>query len=99
MTLFKMLFVVATIALSGFAFATGTVDINSADAQTLQTLDGIGPAKAQAIVAYRQANGPFKSVDDLSKVDGIGDKTLEANRSKIALNGGAAAKKKPPAKN
>jgi len=88
------------ITLSGLAFAAGTVDINSADAQTLQTLDGIGPSKAQAIVAYRQANGPFKSVDDLGKVQGIGDKTLEANRAKIVLSGGAeTVKKKATAKN
>lgn len=100
MTLFKTLFAVAAIALSGLAFAAGTVDINSADVQTLQTLDGIGPSKAQAIVAYRQANGPFKSVEDFGKVKGIGDKTLEINRAKIALSGGTeAAKKKTTAKN
>jgi len=73
------------------AFA-GPVNVNSADATTLaRELDGIGPAKAQAIVEYRQKNGPFRSADDLLQVDGIGDRVLELNRGNIRLNGGAAA--------
>jgi competence protein ComEA len=73
------------------AFA-GPVNLNSADAATLaKELDGIGPAKAQAIVEYRQKNGPFRSPEDLLKVDGIGDKVLEQNRGNIRLSGGAAA--------
>jgi len=76
---------------AGAALA-GPVNLNSADAATLaKELDGIGPAKAQAIVEYRQKNGPFRSAEDLLKVDGIGDKVLEQNRSNIRLNGGAAA--------
>jgi competence protein ComEA len=71
--------------------AAGPVDINSADAQALaQQLDGVGPAKAQAIVDYRQANGPFKSVDDLEKVKGIGKSTMEKNRSRMAVGAGQA---------
>jgi len=50
----------------------GAVDINTADAATLESLPGIGPATAAAIVAYREANGPFGSVDDLQNVKGIG---------------------------
>ena len=51
----------------------GPVNINTADAKTLaKELDGIGPAKAQAIVDYRQKNGSFKTADDLLKVEGIG---------------------------
>lgn len=60
------------------------VDINSADETLLQTLPGIGPAKAAAIVAYREAS-PFKTIDDLSEVDGIGDKTLEQLRPLIRV--------------
>jgi competence protein ComEA len=76
---------------AGAALA-GPVNLNSADAATLaKELDGIGPAKAQAIVEYRQKNGPFRSAEDLLKVDGIGDKVLEQNRGNIRLNGGAAA--------
>jgi competence protein ComEA len=55
----------------------GQININSADEQALQNLTGIGPAKAKAIVQYREQHGPFKSVDDLNNVSGIGDKSLE----------------------
>jgi competence protein ComEA len=53
------------------------VDINSATAEQLDVLPGVGPATAMKIVADRQANGPFKSVDDLGRVAGIGPKKLE----------------------
>jgi len=76
---------------AGAALA-GPVNLNSADAATLaRELDGIGPAKAQAIVEFRQQNGPFKSAEDLLKVDGIGERVLEQNRGNIRLNGTAAA--------
>ena len=82
---------------AGAAIA-GPVNLNSADAATLaKELDGVGPAKAQAIVEYRQKNGPFKSAEDLLKVDGIGDKVLEQNRGNIRLSGGTPASM-PPAK-
>jgi competence protein ComEA len=78
---------------AGAAFA-GPVNLNSADATTLaRELDGIGPAKAQAIVDYRQKNGPFKTPEDLLKVQGIGERVLEQNRGNIRLSaaGGAPA--------
>lgn len=60
------------------------IDINSADASAIAaTITGIGPARAKAIVAYRDVNGPFASVDDLVLVKGIGGATLEKNRSKL----------------
>lgn len=52
------------------------VNINTADKETLTLLPGIGPVTAEAILAYRQANGDFKSIDDLTKVKGIGEKSL-----------------------
>ena len=52
------------------------VDINAADKALLTALPGIGPVTADAILAYRQDNGNFKSLDELTKVKGIGDKTL-----------------------
>ena len=68
----------------------GPVNINSADAKTLaKELDGIGPAKAQAIVDYRQKNGSFKTADDLLKVEGIGAKVLEENRDNIRVEKGS----------
>jgi competence protein ComEA len=79
----------------------GPVNVNTADASMLaKELDGIGPAKAQAIVEYRQKNGPFKSPDDLLKVGGIGERVLDMNRANIQVGGSgpAAAKTKPVAK-
>ena len=79
----------------------GQVNINTADAGTLaRELDGIGPAKAQAIVEYRQANGPFKSPEDLLKVQGIGERVLDQNRGniRIAAPAQAAPQQKAPGK-
>lgn len=73
------------------AFAATPVDINHADAATIaNSLDGIGLSKANAIVAWRNAHGAFKSVDDLRQIKGIGDKTLARNRDAIRLSGGSA---------
>jgi competence protein ComEA len=86
----------------------GPVNVNTADAPTLaKELDGIGPAKAQAIVEYRQQNGPYRAPEDLLKVQGIGERVLEQNRANLRFSGTgaapaagkppAAAQKKPPA--
>jgi len=67
--------------------AEQTVDINSADATTLQQLlTGIGAVKAKAIVDYRQEHGAFASVDELLDVKGIGVAILEQNRSKLRVD-------------
>jgi competence protein ComEA len=64
----------------------GKVNINTADADTLQKeLSGIGKSKAAAIVAYREANGTFTSVDELIEVKGIGKSLLDKNRDKLAV--------------
>lgn len=76
---------------AGSALAADTVDINTADAQTIdRVLLNIGPSKAEAIVAHREANGPFKSLEQLAKVKGIGLKTVEKNRDRIQLGGSGA---------
>ena len=63
-----------------------TLDINTATADQLSSvMVGVGPAKAQAIVDYRESNGPFASVDGLRAVKGIGDSTLEKNRELISV--------------
>jgi len=63
------------------------IDLNQADAPTLQReLAGVGEAKAKAIVAYREGNGPFSSVDELLEVKGIGKAILDKNREKLEVN-------------
>lgn len=69
----------------------GPVNVNTADAKSIaKELDGIGPAKAQAIVEFRQKNGPFRAPEDLLKVEGIGQHVLDQNRGNIRLDKAAA---------
>ena len=73
------------LTLSAFVFA-GPVNINTADAQALsKNIKGVGLKKAQAIVAYREKNGEFKKIEDLTKVKGIGNKLLEKNMDTIIV--------------
>lgn len=65
------------------------VDINSATAEELEELMGIGPVLAQAIVDYREANGPFASVDELLEVSGIGEAKLGAIRDDVTAGEGS----------
>lgn len=63
-----------------------TVNINTADAKELsKVLTGVGPKKAEAIIDYRKKFGPFKSANELTAVKGIGQKTVDKNKSKIKL--------------
>ena len=63
------------------------INLNTADAEMLQReLVGVGEAKAKAIVAYREANGEFASIDELLEVKGIGKAILEKNRDKVGIN-------------
>lgn len=71
---------------SGFVYAAETsININTANVVELMQLKGIGEAKASAIVKYREEKGPFTSKEDLSKVRGIGDATVEKNIKKISI--------------
>ena len=73
----------APVTSSGQAGAGATVDINTADATALQTLDGIGPSLAQRILDYRAAHGGFRTVGDLQNVPGIGPKKFAAIKVKV----------------
>ena len=66
---------------------SGKININTAGVAELNSLSGIGPAKAQAIVDYRDQNGPFQTIDDLLNVPGIGPKILESIRDQITVIG------------
>ena len=81
------------------AFAAEKVNINTADAATLdRVLVGIGPSKAEAIVVYRKAHGAFKSADMLAEVKGIGLATIGKNRDRIVLAGESTPASAAPAK-
>lgn len=64
---------------------TKKININTASAKELEELPGIGPALANRIVSYRETNGPFKSIEDLKKVSGIGEKRFEAIKDLIVV--------------
>ena len=79
-------FLLAVLLLPVLALA-GPVNINTADAETISAeLKGIGLSKAKAIVEYREKHGPFRSADDLSLVKGIGERTVDINRSDIQVS-------------
>lgn len=81
-------------AFAGAAVAGETVNINTADAGTIdRVLVNVGPAKAQAIVDYRKSNGAFRSAEQLALVKGIGLKTVEKNRDRIVVGAPRVAPK------
>ncbi|MCD9087785.1 ComEA family DNA-binding protein [Stenotrophomonas sp. SY1] len=87
---------VLALLLTVSAQATDKVDINTASAAELgRVMVNVGPSKAQAIIDHRQANGPFRSVEELALVKGIGLKTVERNRDLIEVRAGVAPAKKP----
>ena len=83
----------AVLVLAGHPAAAdgGPININTASATELASLSGIGPAKAQAIIEHREKEGPFKTVDDLKLVRGIGSKLLDQLRPHITVDGKSEA--------
>ncbi|MGB8327105.1 MAG: ComEA family DNA-binding protein [Steroidobacteraceae bacterium] len=91
------LLLAAVAALPLLAWA-GPVNINTADAATLaKELKGIGLVRAQAIIAYRTKNGPFRTADDLALVKGIGQRVIERNRADIRTAASAVVPNGKPA--
>ena len=68
------------------ASGSGLVNINTADEEELQKVSGIGPSKAAKIVAYRKEHGSFASIEDLTQVSGIGEKTLASIKDEICVS-------------
>ena len=85
-----LLMVVASLmALPAFA----AVNINTATQSELEAIKGLGPTKAQSIIAYREANGNFTSVDDLDKVKGFGKASIEKIKGDLSVGADSAKKK------
>lgn len=78
-----MKYMLSLIVLFGSLFAS--VDINNAEAKDFAALKGVGSKKADAIIAYRDANGCFSSIEALTKVKGIGNKTIQRNKENLVL--------------
>ena len=87
MALFTMMTVALMMAWAVPALAeeAGLVNINTASIEQLMTLDGIGESYAERIIEFREKNGTFQSPEDLLKIKGIGEKTLEINKGRILI--------------
>ena len=92
----KKLLLVLAMWLTMVGAALAQININTATKEQLDGLKGVGPVKAQAIIDYRTKNGPFKTVDDLEKVPGIGPATMKDVRSQISVSGSTAPAKAEP---
>jgi competence protein ComEA len=90
------LLLAALLAYAGAALAV--VNINSASQKQLEELPGIGPAKAKAIIDFRKKNGPFKSIEDIKKVEGIGDATFDQIKGDLVTKGTTTGVGKPAEK-
>lgn len=83
MRILPILIVILTVVFSVVTVAEEKIDLNSATAEEIATLNNIGLKKAEKIVEYRQSNGQFESIDDLKNVKGIGSVTIEKNRERM----------------
>ncbi|WP_310447996.1 helix-hairpin-helix domain-containing protein [Thiobacillus sp.] len=86
---FVLMLVAGLMALPAFA----AVDINTATQSELEAVKGLGPSKAQSIIAYRDANGSFKSVDDLDKVKGFGKASIDKLKGELTVGPDSSKKK------
>ncbi len=81
----KKLAMMTLLVLSLNLAAADPVNINSADKQTLMQIKGVGEKRADAIIAWREKNGPFKSVAQLTEIDGIGPSLVETNKDLLTV--------------
>ncbi len=93
----KRLLSLLLVYLAGIGIAFAAVNINTASINELESVKGIGPGKAKAILEYRTKNGPFKSLDELAEVKGFGEKSVAKLRGELTV-GEAPAKAAVPKK-
>ena len=87
MDILKKLLLITLLTFSFSLYAGEPVNINTADKAALMSgIKGVGEKRADAIIAWRDQNGPFKSVDDLASVTGIGDAIVEENRTNLTVS-------------
>lgn len=77
--------------LSSISLAYAAVNINTATVGELEAVKGLGPSKAKAIVDYRAKNGPFKAVDELKNVKGLGEKSVAKLKNELSIAGTATS--------
>lgn len=85
MDILKKLLFVTLLAFSSTLIAAEAVNINTADKAALMSINGVGEKRAEAIIVWREQNGPFKSVDDLASVSGIGQSIIDQNRESLTV--------------
>lgn len=91
-----LLAIAASAAAAGADGPSGVVNVNTAGAEQLRLLPRIGPALAQRILDFREANGPFASVDELVAVRGIGERSLELLTPYVTVKGDTTLTEKVP---
>jgi len=83
----RMLLAASLLAVTGSLFAAPPVNINTAGPEALaEAINGVGLKRAEEIVREREENGPFKSVDELSRVQGIGERIIERSRQRLTVD-------------
>jgi len=87
MKLINSIVLTLLLALPIIGFSADSININTADKETLMSvIKGVGDTKADAIIAYREENGNFKSIDDLANVKGIGLGTVDKHRDRLSTS-------------
>lgn len=87
MDIFRKTLLALLIVVPALLYAGEAININTADKAALMSIKGVGEKRAEAIIAWREQHGPFKSVDDLASVSGIGPAIVDANRNQLTTEG------------
>ncbi len=85
MDIVKRIFLALLLSLFCQMAIAETININTADKETLMDIKGVGEKRADAIIAYRKQHGPFKSVEELATVSGVGEAIVEKNRENLTV--------------